>query len=234
MTRIVWGDVHDRKYEYGVDRGVLYPGGVDGVPWNGIISVEETIVGGEQTPLYFDGTKYLDLIANEDFQANLTALSAPDEFAACEGQRLLAAGLYATQQPRFTFGLCYRTQVGSMANPRLGYKLHIVYNCTASPSGRSYASKSDKVEPGQRTWQIDSVPAPNPLQSEWPSDILHPEVHYKPTAHFVIDSTTAGYNFFYDRPKIEIVEDILYGTDVTAPRMPLQAEVIDALDTYGT
>jgi hypothetical protein len=234
VTRITWGDPQQRKYEYGVDRGVLYPIGQNGVPWNGLVSVEETIVGGEATPFYFDGWKYLDLIANEDFQAILTAISAPDEFAACEGVRLLAAGLFATQQPRSTFDLCYRSKVGDMTNPGLGYKLHIVYNCTAEPSGKTYSTKSDKIEPETRSWTIDSVPPRNPIQSEWPSGVLHPEVNYKPTAHFVIDSTTAGFNSFYDRPKIELVEDILYGTASTAPRMPTQAEVIDALDTYGT
>lgn len=233
MTRITWGDTQKRKYEYGVDRGVLFPIGQNGVPWNGLLSVEETIVGGEATPLYFDGWKYLDLIANEDFQANLTAISAPDEFAACEGVRLLAAGLFATQQPRSTFGLCYRTMIGDPTNSKLGYKLHIVYNCTAEPSGRAYSTKSDKVEPVERSWTIDSVPPRNPINSEWPSGTLHPDVRYKPTAHFVIDSTTAGYSFLHARNKIEIVEDILYGTVSTASRMPTQAEVIDALDTYG-
>lgn len=234
MTRITWGDPQERKYEYGVDRGVLYPIGQSGVPWNGLLSVEETIVGGEVSPFYFDGWKYLDLVANEDFQANLIALSAPDEFAACEGIRALAAGLFATQQNRSTFGLCYRTLVGDLTNPRVGYKLHIVYNCTAEPSAKTYSTKSDKVDPMQRSWTIDSVPPRNPISTDWPSGTLHPAVQYKPTAHFVIDSTTAGFNSFYNRPKIELVEDILYGTALSAPRMPTQAEVIDALDTYGT
>jgi hypothetical protein len=247
VTRVVWGESTDRKYEYGVDRGVLYPIGQDGVPWNGLISVEETIVGGEQTPYYFDGVKYLDVIANEDYQASLTAISAPDEFASCEGSRLLAAGLFATQQRRTLFNLCYRTRIGDMNNPSLGYKLHLVWNCTASPSGRTYSTKSDKIEPGSRTWTIDAVPPPNPASSDYPT-VGHPVVNYKPVAHMVVDSTLAGLNFSgYEDidpvPKITLLEHILYGTDThtylgstvpgTAPRMPTQAEVIDILDNYG-
>lgn len=233
MTRITWGDAQKRKYEYGVDRGVLYPIGQNGVPWNGLISVEETIVGGEATPYHYDGVKYLDLISYEDYQANLTALSAPDEFASCEGIRLLAAGLFATQQRRSRFSFCYRTMIGSLANSKLGYKLHIVYNCTAEPSGRNYSTKSDKVDPESRSWTIDSVPAPNPVQADYPS-ALHPLDKYKPTAHFVIDSTTAGFNATLGKPKIQVLEDVLYGTSSTAPRLPKQGEVIDILDNFGT
>lgn len=45
MPRVVWNDVGKKRYEAGVDRGVLYLPDGSGVPWNGLISVEEDLSG---------------------------------------------------------------------------------------------------------------------------------------------------------------------------------------------
>lgn len=210
MSRLLWGQSGTRFYETGVDRGVLYTRGASGVAWNGLVSVTENTSGGESNPYYFDGNKYLDFISSEDFQATIEAYSAPTEFAACNGSRLLAVGLMATQQPRDTFGLSYRTLIGSDLNdPTEAYKLHLVYNATASPSGRTNKTLSDSPDPETLQWTIDTVPVASTT--------------FKPTAHFIIDSRITP------SAKLAVLEDLLYGTTLVVPALPTQATVISTL-----
>lgn len=211
MVAIVWSKIENRRFESGIDRGVLYPIGSDGVPWDGLVSVEETLSGGEVTPYYFDSVKYLDAVASEDFGATLSALSAPFEFNSAEGVTALAQGLFATQQPRLTFGLSYRTGIASALNLRLGYKLHLVYNVTAAPSSRSYSTKSDKTDPQIRSWELSTVP---PSKGDLP---------IKPTAHFVIDSTLS------DPEALALVEAALYGDGIANASLPTPTEINELL-----
>src|SRR5690349_17271301 len=98
MTKILWDQPGQRRFEAGVDRGVLYPNNSEGVPWNGLISVDEAVSGGETDAYYFDGIKYFDSVANEDFQATVQAYTYPDEFAECEGYTSFAPGLLFAKQ----------------------------------------------------------------------------------------------------------------------------------------
>lgn len=210
MSRLVWNEIGKRFYETGVDRGVLYPNSGPGVPWNGLVSVSENASGGDVEALYFDGVKYLDIVAGEDFQATLEAFSAPAEFAACEGSKALSPGLYATQQPRKTFGLSYRTLIGNdLEDTSFGYKLHVVYNATAAPSSRNNQTLDDSPSPVVRQWNISSVPQKAST--------------YKPTAHFVIDSTEV------DPYMLEDLESFLYGRAGQDPMLLPQIEVIEIL-----
>lgn len=211
MSRLEWNPVGERRFETGVSHGVLFPRVGPGVAWNGLISVNEAVSGGDVQSLYFDGVKYLDIVSNEDFQATLEAYSAPKEFAACDGSKTLSPGLFATQQPRKTFGLSYRTLIGNdLEGIDFGYKLHIVYNCMASPATRSNQTVSGSVPtPAARSWTINAVP---------------PEAStFKPTAHFVIDSTLVN------RFMLEDLESYLYGRDGQDPALPTQADVINML-----
>lgn len=210
MARIEWNQAGDRFYEAGVDRGVLYPRQVSGVPWNGLVSVSETVSGGEVEAYYFDGIKYLDFIAAEDFQATIEAFSAPEEFAGCDGTKVLSPGLMVTQQPRYPFGLSYRTLLGNdTEGTDYGYRLHLVYNATASPAPRTHRTMSDSPSLNTRSWTINTVP---PLAST-----------YRPTAHFVIDSTKVA------ATKLTTLENLLYGSFSAEPSLPPQATVISIL-----
>lgn len=209
MSRLTWDEVGDRVYETGVDRGVLYPAAVSapGVPWNGLVSIQENPSGGDIEPLYYDGVKYLDFVAAEDFSATLEAFSCPVEFNECDGNKTLSPGLFATQQPRKTFGLSYRTLIGNdLDGIEHGYKLHLVYGCTAAPSPRTSGTLSGTPNPSTRSWNINTVPAPAET--------------YKPTAHFVIDSRHLNPYTLQD------LESYLYGRDGQDPRLPTQDEVI--------
>jgi hypothetical protein len=84
VTRLVWNAVGARIFEAGVDQGVLYVDGSDGVPWNGLVSVSESPSGGDVSSYYVDGIKYLAVSAAEEFEATVEAYTYPDEFAVCE------------------------------------------------------------------------------------------------------------------------------------------------------
>lgn len=211
MTRILWDEPGKRFFETGVDLGVLYPPGlVPGVPWNGLVSVSESSNGGDLESLYYDGLKYADIIAAEEFVAELTAYGAPPEFDECDGRKQLAPGLFATQQPRKTFGFCYRTLIGNdLVGAEYGYKIHLVWNCTAAPTNKSNSTTTNTTEATTTTWSLATVPPK--------------ATTYKPTAHLIVDSRSL------DPYTLQDLEDHLYGTDTKTPVLPSQEEVIHIL-----
>lgn len=208
MARLVWSSFGQRFYEIGVDRGVLYVGVAPGVAWSGLISVEESPTGGEAKPLYMDGIKYLNLSSAEEYAATINAFTSPEEFGPCDGTVSIQNGLYVTQQPRKSFGLSYRTKLGNdVDGPDHAYKIHLVYNGLASPASRSNATITDSPSPNNFSWAITTLP---------------PAITgYKPTAHFVVDSR------FTPTDVLSGLEDILYGTDSVAARLPSVSELID-------
>lgn len=212
MAKLVWGADGTRTFEAGVDRGVLYLPGVAGVAWGGIKSIKENPTGGDPVPYYYDGLKYANVAVSEEYNATLSAMSAPVEFNACDGTARLAAGLFATQQPRQEFGLSYRTRVGNdLKGVDNAYKIHLVYNALAAPSARDNSSTSDMVDPMDLSWNISTRPPT--------------AVNYRPTAHLVIqtaDLTTA---------RLAALEKVLYGDANTTPTMPTQAALITLLST---
>jgi hypothetical protein len=207
MTRLNWGTPGERFFEAGVDRGVLYTG-VTGVPWNGLISVTEAPDGGSAKPFYLDGVKYMNRTSNEEFKATISAFTYPHEFEQCDGTAYVADGLFATQQYRKSFGLCYRTKVGNdTAGPDLGYKIHLVYNATAEPTTRDNKTVGDSLDASIFTWDVSTVPVKTP--------------GIKPTAHFVVDSTRTHPDV------LAALEDILYGSADNIPTLPTQHDLVE-------
>ena len=211
---LTWDETGNKLYETGVDRGVLYPMGQsgygDGVAWNGLTGVTETPSGAEATKLYADNIKYLEIRSAEEFGGTIEAYTYPDEWAECDGSAALVAGVYAGQQPRKVFGLCYRTVLGNDVDlDKHGYKLHIVYGCTASPSERSYATINDSPEAITFSWEFSSVPVN--------------VADHKPVSCITIDSTKV------DSTKLGNLEKILYGSTEANARLPLPAEIVSTL-----
>lgn len=210
MTKLIWGAAGERTFEAGVDRGVLYVPGIAGVPWNGLKAVRESPSGGEPQPYYLDGLKYANVASAEEFNASIEAFSSPREFAVCDGRKQLAAGLFASQQPRKSFGLAYRTRVGNDINGLdNGYKIHLVYNALAAATGRENGTTTQSLTPLNLSWSISTRP---PLATT-----------YKPTAHFVISTKDLDLEVLAD------LEDILYGTAGSNAYLPTQAELITLL-----
>ena len=206
MSKLVWDQDGHRFYETGVKNVVLFPktsSGYDkGVAWNGVTAINENPSGADETALWADNIKYLSLRSAEEFGLTIEAYTYPDEFAACDGTASLAAGMNIGQQTRVPFGLCYRTEVGNDTNfDTDGYKLHIVYGCTAAPSSRDFATINDSPEAITFSWEVTTIPeAVGTING----------VDYKPTACVVLDSKKVG------AAKMATIEAKLYGVDADA------------------
>lgn len=211
MPRLTWDAAGERLYETGVKQGVVYPQGSGGtypkgVAWNGLVSVTESPSGADPSPFYADDTKYIELRAAEDFGATVEAYTYPEEFAVCDGTAQLTKGVLIGQQTRKPFGMCYRTIIGNDVDSNdHGYKLHLIYNATASPSEKAYQTVNDSPELITFSWEMTTTPIP--------------VTGFKNTSSVVIDSTKV------DATKLKALEDILYGTDENEARLPLPDEV---------
>lgn len=218
MTTLTWDAVGDRKYETGVDRGVLFTpneAGVynNGFAWNGLVSVSEAPTGAEANPQYADNVKYLNLFSAEEFGATIEAFTYPDEFAPFDGLGVPVDGVTVGQQARKSFGLAYRTRIGNdIDGDDHGYKLHLVYGCSASPSEKQYTTINDSPEAITFSWEVTTIPVA--------------VTGMKPTAILTIDSTKV------DPTDLASLETILYGAVGVDPRLPLPDEVI-AIFTSG-
>lgn len=213
MARLTWDNVGERLYETGVRNGVLYPQAANGtypagVAWNGLTAVTESPSGAEETALWADDIKYLSLRSAEEFGATIEAYTYPEEFSICDGSAELAEGVIIGQQPRTPFGLCYRTVLGNDTQlDNHGYKLHLIYGATASPSERAYQTVNDSPEAITFSWEMTTVPVA--------------VTGAKPTACVTIDSTKV------DTAKLAALEKVLYGDDNTDARLPLPDEIYD-------
>lgn len=208
MAALTWDGSGERLYETGVDRGVLYvmsAGGTygTGVAWNGLTGVTESPSGAEETALYADNIKYVSLYSAEEFGATIEAYTYPDEFAECDGSAELATGVTVGQQTRKMFGLCYRTLLGNDTDGQShGYKLHLIYGATASPSEKAYATVNDSPEAITFSWEVTTTPVNVTGMS--------------PTASITIDSTKA------DATCLAALEAKLYGSEPSGtPTLPL-------------
>lgn len=211
MATLVWDQIGQKVYEAGVDHGVLYlpdAGGayVDGVAWNGLTTVTESPSGAEANAQYADNIKYLNLYSAEQFGATIEAYTYPDEFQEFDGLAIPTPGVAVGQQARGRFGLSYRTMIGNDLDEDAGYKIHLVYGCTASPSEKAYASINDSPDGVKFSWTITTIPvAVNGL---------------RPTSVLTIDSTKVSADALAD------LEQILYGDVGVDPSLPTPDVVI--------
>ena len=217
MAKLVWDAVGEHLYETGVRNGVLYPQAANGtypagVAWNGLTAITESPSGADATALYADDIKYLELRAAEEFGGTIEAYTYPDEWAACDGSATPSTGVTIGQQPRTPFGLCYRTVIGNdTQRDDHGYKLHLIYNATASPSERAYQTINDSPDAITFSWEFTTTP------------VNITGTNYKPTACIIIDSTKV------DSTKLGLLEDKLYGGTNSTAMLPDPATVLSDL-----
>jgi hypothetical protein len=217
MTQLVWDQVGQKKYETGVDHGVLYladnAGNYDeGFAWNGLVSVTESPSGAEPNKQYADNIVYVNLISAEEFSATIEAFTYPDEFAECDGSAEPTPGVVIGQQDRRGFGLSYRTKIGNDTGGQdFGFKVHLVYGGMAAPTEKAYTTVNDSPEAATFSWEVSTTPVPVGTIAG---------VEYKPTATLVIDSTKV------DAAALSDLLTILYGTNLVDPRLPSPAEVV--------
>lgn len=206
MAKLVWDKVSEHLYETGDDHAVVYPYNStskaydSGVAWNGITGITESPSGADETALYADNIKYLSLRAAEEFGMTVTAYTYPDEFAVLDGSAFAEdlPGVRIYQQARKTFGMSYRTIIGNDTEANdYGYKLHLVYGLTASPSERGYGTVNDSPEAIEFSWEMTGVPVAI--------------TGYKNSCLITIDST--AFSTPEKKAKLTALEDVLYGTD---------------------
>jgi len=207
MSVLQWDLTGQRTFETGVDRGVLYLQDGTAYPWNGLTSLEEQFNAGAATPLYFDGIKYNEIVLISDFTAIMKAYTYPEEFNEVEGiYDIGEPGVYATAQQPKSFGLSYRTKIGSDVTQDEGYKIHVLRNLNAVPANVNYKTIGNSPEAIEFSWNLTAIPEQLP--------------GFRPTAHLIFDSTKM------DIDLLNTIEDVLYGTDVTEATLPSFAELI--------
>ena len=212
MAKLVWDQAGQKFFETGVSNGVLYVsdgqgGYLKGVAWNGLTSVAENPSGAESNPVYADNIKYLNIISAEEFGATIEAYTYPDEFMECDGSAQVVAGVNIGQQARKSFGISYRTRVGNdVSGDNLGYKIHVIYNCQAAPSGKTYSTVNESPEAITFSWEVTTTPVP--------------VEGFRPTSTVVFDSTKL------EAEKMAAVENALYGGASSEPGLPSIEELL--------
>lgn len=219
MAVLIWDKTGEKYYETGVKKGVLYPmeGATygNGVAWNGLTQVSESPSGAEATKLYADDIKYLDIRSAEEFGATIEAYQSPEEFDICDGTAELATGVTIGQQNRVGFGFSYVSTIGNDTKFNdFGYKIHIIYGLTASPSERSYSSINDSPEAQTLSWEVSSTP----INVEG----------FKPTSVITINSTKCP------AEALKEIEETLYGSATKEPKILLPDEIKAIIDKYAT
>lgn len=211
MTTLEWDKSGEHFFTAGVDRGVLLVHGDSPVAWNGLTSVEDGS-DAERKAYYLDGIKYLESVVYGDYAGKLSAFTYPDEFEKVLGNAEITDGLFLHEQPiTKQFNLSYRNRIGNdIEGEAFGYRIHLLYNLVAVPDSVSYGSLSDQVAAEAFSWTITGTPAST-----------GPAIHarYKPTTHISIDSTKA------DPDSLQLLENLLYGTDTANPQFPTIYEV---------
>jgi hypothetical protein len=207
MTAIVWDRLEDRRFETGIERGVLYPAGV-GVAWNGLVSVTES-PGRESKVYYQDGSKSLIRLMAPGYKAKISAFTYPEVLDELQGNERIG-GVNLHDQRSGAFDLTYRTRIGSaLEGIEYGYKLHLIYGLVINPSDTDLETISDTPAATAFEWDVEAA------QRFWGTKLVN---------HISIDSTSV------DPGWLAGIEDQLYGTPTTDPTMP---DLVDFLDALG-
>ena len=123
----------------------------------------------------------------------------------------------AGQQPRKSFGFSYQTIIGNDTKRNAyGYKIHLIYGCTAKPSERSNATVNESPEAVTLSWELSTVAAEIAMDG------------FKPSAKITIDSTKV------DPAKLKELEDLLYGTAGAEASLPTPDAVAALIGTPAT
>jgi len=104
------------------------------------------------------------------------------------------------QRVQPSFGLSYRTLAGD------NYRIHLVYNVVVTFSDKTYRQQNPEL----LSWNFTTTPVTIPGA--------------KPSAHLILDGNAAYSSAIAD------LEDILYGTELTNPRLPTPQEVWDLVE----
>lgn len=210
---LVWDEVGEHKYEMGTDRGVLWvydqSSKTYGGPqvWNGLTGVDENPDGGDVSDVWADNILYAGIRGAEKDAGTIKAYTYPDDFMKCDGSASISTGIYVGQQERVAFAFSYRTMIGNELDSDLGYKIHIHYGCTCSPSSKDWATINNNPDPVEMSWDYTATPVPINLNN------------LKPSAHLIIDSTKVS------SATLQAIENRLY--DATSTTVPMPEDILN-------
>lgn len=207
---IKWDVVGERKYQSGVDRGVLYLKDGSAAPWNGLVSIEDNTEE-ELKSYYLDGVKILDHVVPGDYAGKLTAFTYPEEFERVLGEApggvLFGMGVHFHEQESQSFNLSYRTKIGNDLDENAGYVIHLLYNLRAISDSKSFQTLGDQAEAEQFSWTLSGTPPIGTIDG------------IRPTCHISVDSINCN------PETLQLLENILYGTDTNGARFPTVLEI---------
>lgn len=236
MAKMTWDQDGERYFEAGIKEVALFLAagrGDDhpansayqtGVNFNGVTKVGESPEGADETELWADDIKYGSFRAAEKFGGSIEAYQYPPEFGECNGERKIGK-MTITQQSRKAFGLAYKSTIGDdVEGFERGYKLHLVYKATCSPSSRDHETINDSPDAETLSWDFETTPTEV-------GEING--VKYKPTSHIVLDSR--DFENDTNGGALKTIEEFVYGTDSTDPALPTPQYVYQLLtQTAGT
>ena len=214
MSKLTWDEVGTHKYALGVSKGVVYKFDKEknkwiGTAWTGLSSVSESPDGGDANDLYADNILYASIRGTEKLGGTIECYDYPDAFDSCIGENELAVGVRIGQQTKDPFCFCYRSEIGESSNPYHSYKLHVVYNCTAAASEKSYETINDSPDTEPMSFDYDSVPVN--------------VTGHKATSSLEIDASKVP------SEKMTILENALYGTDEEEAYLPMPDDLLDLI-----
>lgn len=211
MTKLTWDEDLFKKFEFGLDRAVIYLDNERVVSWSGLTSVSNK-QNTSSEPIYYDGIKVNDKISYSEFSGVIKAYTYPDELLELEGLVEDSKGVYVTGQPSKRFNLSWRTKIFDSNAEEIGYQIHIVYNAILIPQETVYRSTSNIPDLLEFQWNIFSIP--------------EEVVNLKPASYIVLDSLRIDNQLLLD------IEDILYGTEELAPRLPSLKSFLTFIKTW--
>lgn len=221
MSKLVWDQTGQKKFESGTKKGVLFVQNTDGtyengVAWNGLTAITESPSGAEETALWADDIKYASLRSAEEFGGTIEAYMYPDAWCLCNGEAELVAGsgIVIGQQARKSFGLAYQTAIGNdTAGFDHGYKLHLIYGASVSPSERAYQTINDSPDAITLSWEFTTTP----VSVEG----------FKPTSIVTIDSTKVP------AATLALIEEKIFGSASEDSKLLTPAEIMAIVGAGG-
>jgi len=136
MSRLSWGISEMSAYEFGLDRGVIYPKNSAAVTWEGLRTAKETIEA-DTGAVYVDGVAVGRSVLTESFSADLEAFTYPSVLDEAK-----------------PFALSYRTMLSGDQQ-----RIHLVYGCSLQEQDHENSSGEASVSLSTFKWRLNTVPS---------------------------------------------------------------------------
>lgn len=126
------------EIESGADRGVIFPSSGPGIPWYGLVRVEEIVNTAEAESYFLDGVPVRQKTPVDDFSALVETFTYP----------------VVLDNQGFVFGFTYRTKVGLEGD----YQIHIVYNASVDVPDERLVTEARVVDPTNFIFVLKTTP----------------------------------------------------------------------------